>query len=160
MSMRCVWLLSLTLIAGLAADVRLRAQEPAETFEEAEVATAPVVLDGAVLLRVRGVSSFPAPARARQIGVQIAKVASDRTIPPDSLRIVEEDGLTRLVAGSLPIMTVAEGDASLEQVRLLELAETHRRRIRQAIVDYRAARSGDALRRGAGRFVAAIRGVR
>ena len=81
MSMRCVWLLSLTLIAGLAADVRLRAQEPAETFEEAEVATAPVVLDGAVLLRVRGVSSFPAPTRARVIGEQIAKVASDRTIP-------------------------------------------------------------------------------
>jgi small-conductance mechanosensitive channel len=155
MSMRYVWLLSLTLVSGLAADGRLRAQEPAGPAAEAEVETAPVVLDGAVLLRVRGVSSFPAPLRARAIQERLRQVAADRSIAPESLRVLNDEGLTRIVGGSVRIMSVAEADSILEQVPVLDLSETHMRRFREAVIEYRAARTPAALRRSAVRFLAA-----
>ena len=46
--------LTLLLVASLACTGRLLAQETANTQVEGEVATAPVELDGAVLLTVRG----------------------------------------------------------------------------------------------------------
>jgi small-conductance mechanosensitive channel len=44
-------------------------------------------------------------------------------------------------------MAITDADASLEQVRRTELAAIHLVRIRQAVADYRAARSSGALRR-------------
>ena len=54
--------------------MRKDASEPAE---EAEIATAPVTLDGAVLFRVTRVSSFPAEARARRIEERLTAAAAD-----------------------------------------------------------------------------------
>jgi small-conductance mechanosensitive channel len=112
-------------------------------------------LDGAVLLRVRGVSSFPAPLRARAIEERLRQVAADRSIAPESLRVLNDENLTRIVGGSVRIMSVAEADSILEQVPLLDLSETHVRRFRQAVIEYRAARTPAALRRSAARFLAA-----
>ena len=143
---RLLWLLT---VAGLVASAAVSAQEPKDATETPEVATAPVVIDGATLFRVRGVSSFPAGARARGIEDRVKAVAADRTIAPDSLHIAETGSFTRILAGNVPIVTVVDADADVEQIGRPELAAVHLQRIRQAITDYRAARSPAALQRAA-----------
>jgi small-conductance mechanosensitive channel len=116
---------------------------------EGDVATAPVELDGTVLLTVRGASSLPAAERARQIQERLTAIAADSGVPVDSLRIVEIDGMARIMAGDRPIMSVVSADANLEQVGTRELATLHITRLRDAINGYRAARSPAALRANA-----------
>ncbi len=139
-------LLTFILIA-LSSGFRVAAQTAADE-KEAELATAPVELDGTVVLRVRGVSSFPAKDRAALIGANIAAVAADQTIAIDSLAAIDKEGATTIVADGRSIMTVTDADASLEQVQRSVLAAAHVRRLHQAIGAYRAARSFNALRRG------------
>jgi small-conductance mechanosensitive channel len=141
--------LALLLILGLTAGRDLSAQEPGGPTVEADIPTAPVELDGSVLFRVRGASSFPAATRARQIRDRLVTIAADRAIPPESLRVVEGEGVSRITSGDLAIVTVVDADASLEQVQRSDLAGVHMERIRQAIIAYRAARAPDALRRSA-----------
>jgi small-conductance mechanosensitive channel len=146
--LRRLGFLSLTLIACLVVGGRLQAQQ-GRPAGEAETSTAPVTLDGVVLFNVRGVSSLPAEERARRIEERLRAVAADPTVPVESLRMVESEDAIRIFAGDTLIMGVVDPDASLEQVRRADLAGSHLGRLRQAIADYRAARSGDALRRGA-----------
>jgi small-conductance mechanosensitive channel len=119
----------------------------AATFE-AEFATAPVELDGQVLFRVRGTSSFPAEQRAAAISDRIEAAAADKSIRSDMLRIVDEDNVTTILAGERPLMNVIDSDARLEQLSRDYLAKTHLTRIRQAIDDYRGMRGREALLRG------------
>jgi small-conductance mechanosensitive channel len=137
-------LLSLPLAAG-----RLQAQDNAGAAASDEIITAPIELDGVVLFRVRGISSLPAEARANLIRDRIAAAAADRALPVDSIRVIESQGIVRIVARDLPIMAVASGDASLEQVSPTELAQAHAERVKQAIAEYRGARSRAALQRAA-----------
>ena len=130
----------------------LRAQEtpvPAREQVEQTVATAPVDLDGAVLFRVRGVSSFPAEARAAGIRERLVAVAADPSVTVDSIRVVDEGDVARIVTGDTTILTVVEADAVLEQVRGSMLAAAHLTKIREAVTEYREARSPAALRRSA-----------
>jgi small-conductance mechanosensitive channel len=98
---------------------------------------------------VRGVSSLPAATRAELIRDRLAAVAHDSSIPVDSLRVVDDGDVTRIVTGDKALVSVLEADASLEQVRRTELATAHLTRLRQAVTAYRAARSPAALRQGA-----------
>ena len=115
---------------------------------EAEIDTEPVELDGEVLFRVRGASSFPADRRAAGIRTRIQAVAADASIPLSALRISEADGLEWIVVGDRPIVAVTDADARLEQLTRSELTTAHLSRIRQAIEEYRRARSPEARRRG------------
>ena len=143
MSARFLGLLSL-LGAILAAD-GLAGPGAGRRRAQAEIATAPVELDGVVLFRVRGVSSFPADQRARVIRDRLAEAAADPAVSVDALRLVEADGVTRIVAGSVMIMSIVDADAILEQVNRTELAAAHLIRLRQAFTDYREARSSAAV---------------
>ncbi|MGE5835219.1 MAG: mechanosensitive ion channel family protein, partial [Acidobacteriota bacterium] len=157
MPVRVFALLSLTVIASLTVDARLAAQQPPPPQVEAEIPTAPVILDGVVLFKIRGVSSLPAEDRARLIEERIRSVAANSAVAPESVRTVEGDGVIRIVAGDVLVMGVLDADASMEQVTRAALAEAHLGRIRQAIVDYRTARSLGALRWSAlNAFVATI----
>ena len=111
-----------------------------------EVVTAPVDIDGLVLFRLRGVSSLPAAIRAQLVRERIVAAAANPAVSIDSLRVVEADGVHSIATGDAPLLTIVDADASLEQVGRAALANAHLFRIRQAIVDYRAARSPSALR--------------
>ena len=85
-------------IAATTASTRLAAQDTAairsaERRAAAESAveqpTAPVVVDGVTLFRVRGVSSSPPERRAAEIAKRITDVASNRAIPVDSLKVLD-----------------------------------------------------------------------
>jgi small-conductance mechanosensitive channel len=149
MAVRRLSVVGLALAVALVTMARPRAQETAGAAREDEIATAPVVLDGVVLFRVRGLSSFPAEVRAQGITERLAAVAADPSVSVDVLRVVEADGVRRIVAGDRPVMSVFEADASLDRVTAADLAAAHLNRLRMAVSAYREARSAPALRRGA-----------
>jgi small-conductance mechanosensitive channel len=130
-------------------------QNPAPA-ESAEQPTAPVVLDGAMLFRVRGVAAYPAEQRAAAIADRIAAVASDRTIPVESLTVRETPLGSVLAAAGNQLLQVVEADARLEGVRRQVLAEVYRGRIAEAIERFRHDREGVVLRPNAARALGAI----
>ena len=149
--------LLLAVVAVLAADGRLQAQAPAPASADVDVATAPVEIDGHVLFRLRGVSSFPAAERARLVTDRIVAAAADPAASVDGLRVVESDVAAEIALGDEPLLRILDADAALEQVRRGELARAHMVRVRQAIVDYRAARTRDArVRNGITTLVATL----
>src|SRR5262245_40630836 len=56
---------------------------------EPEYWRAAVTLDGNVLFYVRGIPSYPATRRAREISENIRQIAADLSISPDSLSVIE-----------------------------------------------------------------------
>jgi small-conductance mechanosensitive channel len=113
---------------------------------EARINTAPVEIDGNTLFRVRGATSLPAATRAGNISRRIEAIAADPTIPLTSLRVSEADGLSWIMAGDRPVMTVTEADARVEQLSRQELAIAHLTRLRLTISEYREARKPAAVR--------------
>ncbi|SEM10911.1 Mechanosensitive ion channel [Syntrophus gentianae] len=122
---------------------------------EAELVTAPVEIDGQVLFRVRGASSFPADQRAAAIRNRIEAAAADPSIRSDMLRSVDSGNFTTLLASDRLLMIVTDADARMEQLSRAYLVKVHLARIRQAVGDYRSMRNRDALLRGSLYAVAA-----
>jgi hypothetical protein len=82
---------------------------------EKGVPTAPVIIDGRLLFRVRGVTAFPATQRARAIGDRIRTLARDETQPVSALHLVEAEHSTGILAGDQFIMSVFNADARIER---------------------------------------------
>ncbi|HEX9179986.1 MAG TPA: mechanosensitive ion channel family protein, partial [Burkholderiales bacterium] len=145
-----VLLLLLAALLGLAAPP-LSAQEaaPAPATLESDIDTAPVELDGRVLLRVRGASSLAAQTRAQRIQDRIEAVAGDPSVGIDSIHAVDAGDITSIMAGNRLLLAITDADARLEQLGRGDLTRVHTERIRQAVADYRGARTTDALRQGA-----------
>jgi small-conductance mechanosensitive channel len=121
---------------------------------EREVVTAPVVIDGRVLFRVRGVSAFPAADRAATIAQRIRAVAEDGAIPPDALHLVANEHWTEIVAGANSIMGVFDADAAAEASGLSRqaLAQIYLKETLSALRQYRAEREPAQLVRNAFRI--------
>ncbi len=145
----------LALSVGL--DIGLAAQEPA--VAEQAIDTAPVEVDGQVLFHVRGASSMAPEIRAERIRQRVETVAADASVRPEAIRVAEMEGLTWIMAGDRPIMAVTEADARLEQLTRTELAATHLARLRQAVAEYRAARTPEAMARSIRTVAVATLGV-
>ncbi|MEI5998101.1 mechanosensitive ion channel family protein [Paraburkholderia bengalensis] len=128
-----------------AASEDVRPETPA--LLESVLETAPVEIDGQLLFRVRGVSSFPAEQRAEAIRGRIEKVAADASFPSDRLSTEVVENVTIIMAGEATLMIVSEADAQLEHTSRDHLATLHLMRIKRAIDEYRQSRRGDALRK-------------
>ncbi|MGH7335324.1 MAG: hypothetical protein ACREKS_21785 [Candidatus Rokuibacteriota bacterium] len=115
---------------------------------QVEIPTAPVEIDGRMLFRVRGATSFPAEQRAAAIQERIEAAARDRQFQPTALREVESEGAIAIMAGDRMLMGVFDADARMEQLGQKEAARLYRERIRSAIEDYRGARRPEVLLRG------------
>jgi small-conductance mechanosensitive channel len=116
---------------------------------ETAIASAPISLDGKLLFRIRGTSSFPAEQRAQAIVGRIVQAAQNPSVQPSELRIAEKMGGLAVFAGDQPLVVITEADVAMERVPLQILAQTHRNRIAQAISEYRHDRSTVALLRSA-----------
>ncbi|HEX5042258.1 MAG TPA: mechanosensitive ion channel domain-containing protein [Candidatus Polarisedimenticolaceae bacterium] len=119
-------------------------------------ATAPVILDGEELFRVRGVSAFPAEERASAIARAIRDAAKDRAVDPGTVRTETIEFGTRIMAGPRRIMAVLEADAQPEGIHANELAAIYARRIARALTEYRQARTPQAIKDA---WVAALVGM-
>ena len=130
-------------------------QGPAPDESVADQPTAPVILDGVTLFRVRGVSAFPAERRAKEIADRIATLAADRSIPAESLVVRETPLGSDVVAAGRRLFLIADGDARLEGVRRPVLAEVYRGRVAEAIEKFRHDREPSVLWPSAARALAA-----
>ena len=110
--------------------------------------TAPVVIDGEILFRVRGVSSYPAAVRAKAVGERIGAIAANRSVDPDTIAISPHPLGLRIAAGERVIMVIADADAELEGLKLDQLAELLKIRIGAAVKTYRQERDPGFVRRG------------
>jgi small-conductance mechanosensitive channel len=107
--------------------------------------TASVKIDGRNLFYVRGISSYPAQQRANTISRRIKKVAADKTISPDSVKIINAPDHLMIYAGKEFIMNVYTADAELERVSQTALANLFRDKTAEAIDLHRDQRSRPAL---------------
>jgi small-conductance mechanosensitive channel len=124
-----------------------RAADPQGAGADADVDrdAAEVVVDGRVILRVRGVASYPARRRAKDIAERIAQVASDPAIAADSVIVVEAPDRSQLLAADRSLLYLFDVDAGLEGVERPILAEVVKGRLQEAITQYRSDRSPDVL---------------
>jgi len=127
------------------------------TGPEAEIAhvTAPVVLDGETLFRVRGTTTYPAAERARLIAGRIEEVARTASIAPETVQAVPGEQFVNVTAGDRFLVAVTEADAKTEALDGRLLARVYAERIQQAIRAYRQAREPQVLLRGARRALGA-----
>jgi len=121
---------------------------PAGSDETDEIEVASVKVDGVALLRVRGISSFPAEKRAALIAGRIEALAADRRFMPAALRVEEAQGASRLLAGDQLVLTVTDADARLEGIDSSLLASVYVTRIGEAISSYRREREPQQVMRG------------
>ncbi len=134
-------LLAPLLASGASADEARPTPAPLESTLE----TAPVEVGGQVLFTVRGLSSFPAEKRAGAITRRIEDVAADAAFRGVELTVDALDTGSAIMAGKTALMIVTDADAQLEQTTRENLTALHLARIRQAIDEYRHARSTDYL---------------
>jgi small-conductance mechanosensitive channel len=130
---------------------------PGGAGPEAEIAqvTAPVVLDGETLFRVRGTSTYPAEERADQIAGRIEEVARTASIAPEAVQAVPAEDFVRIMAGDRFLVGVIEADARIEGIDRGVLAKLYVDRIQGGLRAYRRARDPQVLLRGAQRAGAA-----
>ena len=147
-------LFAVCLAAGSGSAIAQEAGE--QESPNAGIATAPVVVDGVTLLRLRGAGAYTAERRAATISQRIVDAAEDRSLDPADLRIDETDHESRIVAGSTPILRLFDADGAVELVSRKTLAKVSLPIIQDAMVGYRAARTREALLRSAGRSALAF----
>jgi small-conductance mechanosensitive channel len=138
--------LALCLAAGTGSAVAQAAPAPAE----GEVDTAPVIVDGVTLLRLRGAGAYTAERRAAAVTQRIVDAARDRSFKPADLRIEEIDNESRIMAGSTAILRIFDADGAVEELDRRSLARVFHAILQRAIVAWRAARTREALVDSAG----------
>jgi len=112
---------------------------------------APVQIDGRTLFSVPGITSFPAARRAAAVRQRIEELAADAAFDPATLGVTEGELGSRIGAGERLVIRVLDVDGEVEGIDRRVLAEIYVRTIQQAILDYRAARTREALTAGARR---------
>ena len=123
-----------------------------EEFSE----TAVVVVDGRPLFRVHGVQSYPAHERAHRIAQQILALARDRSFDPAALDTTEAEGWVWIGPPERRVMRVYDVEGELEGVDKRTLAHLFVLSAREAIVQFREARTRGALMGSAWRAGGAI----
>lgn len=145
----------LFLIVALAFTANGAAQDPAAARAGAEEPTAPVVLDGVVLFSVRGITSYPAERRAADIAGRIAALASDRSIPPESISVQDTPEGSIVGVANRRLFAVLDADAELEGVTRQVLASAYLPRVQEAVQRFRQEREPGVLTRKFARALAA-----
>lgn len=144
----------LLLVLALASPIAALAQDSAdaekatESETETAVEQAPVMVDELPIFEVPGTKSLPAEERASIISERIeAAAALDVSNPPNVEVAPHELGLA-VNANGLLINVLTELDAKTEGAEVEVVGEIRRKRIKEAIVAFREARTSAAYRRG------------
>lgn len=151
LALRVGALLGLALVLWLIAPTTVGAEDSLEA--DKATSTAPVVIDGVVLFRVRGAEAFPAERRARVVADRILAVARNRVLDPETILIKKSDigPVLTIEGGPETLITIIGADARREGLGQLELATLYRTKIITAIADYRNLRKPGRLLRSTGR---------
>jgi small-conductance mechanosensitive channel len=140
------WFLLLSLMMIPAFSLCQENADVDQTSLKSDHTLAPVKFEGDALFYVRGVSAFPAEERAVTIQHRILKAAKDRSIPPDSVKIMGGPNRLGVYAGSEFIMNVFPEDAEANDVNLTVMGEVIQQKIAATIQLYRDERSPALIR--------------
>lgn len=120
-----------------------------QTMKVDTTVSAPVVLGEDTLFLVRvGARGHSASLRAATISRRIEEIATT-DLAPDSIRTIDEEYATSIVAGDRLIMPVYDADGVIEKTDRTALAGAHVATIRAAVERYRDERSRRTLLKGA-----------
>jgi small-conductance mechanosensitive channel len=132
----------LILIAGLAAASPKPSQPPETKPLPAKDTSAPVVLDGRELFRIRErVLSLPPDERAKIITARLQRVMENPLFGRNPVSVLDGETSSDLYAGDLLIMVVTEQDAVSERKLRSELAREYADRINATLELHREERS-------------------
>ena len=123
--------------------------QPQDTSADIDVPVAAVTLDNRPLFVVRGFTSIPAAERATAIAERIRNFARNEGINIDVIRIADTSNGVEILAGDTRLMTIVAVDSALEGIPSQELAKYHANSIRNAVTEYRDARTPQRLIKGA-----------
>lgn len=145
------WLLVILIVSwGSAAEPAHAAPtngDAASTPGRPPLDAAPVIVDGRPLFRIRGIPSFPASLRAKDISDRIIAVARRSDFDPKALDTREDPTTegTGVWAGDTRLLIVVDSDAELEGVNRRLVAKALRAKIERAVISYREERTSDYL---------------
>jgi small-conductance mechanosensitive channel len=118
--------------------------------EPSKPSPAPVVLEGKTVLYFREPALGASPGeRAQDVGVRLGKLVENRAFRPDSIKVVDDDMASLIVAEGTVLLRVFDRDAAAEGVTRQALAERYVEAIRAAIEAHNAAFSFRSLMFGA-----------
>jgi len=144
-----IWIMccGISTAATSGADKKIPAPDTSSTYAplQLDITTAPVIVDGRVLLQVRGISAYPAQKRAEQISARIKDLAANPSVAPDSIRLEHMGDRIAILSGNEDIMYVYKEDAELEHVSQKLFAEAAAAKFKEAIILYRSERTTDKL---------------
>lgn len=107
---------------------------------------APVVLDGKTLFDIRATAFTATPQeRARGINERLAKLVKNRAFRADSIQVIDEHGVSLIVAGKIELLGVFDQDAAAEGTTREALAARRVESIRAAIEAHNVAFSFRSL---------------
>jgi small-conductance mechanosensitive channel len=134
--------LILILTLGGTSVVQAQADTAESIAATGDVDTAPIIIDGKLLMKVRGVSAFPASERAKIVRKRIVDLARDKSIPVEKLVVVDEKDMSVIYVGDQRLMALFDADANLENLgdRKL-LAEIIKSKIAEVVTEFRHDRS-------------------
>ena len=111
---------------------------------------APVVLGGKTLFDIRAAAFSATPqVRARGINERLAKLVKNRPIRTDSIQVIDDQGVSLIVAEGTQLLAVFDTDAAVEGETRQVLAARHAEAIRAAIEAHNEAFSFRSLLFGA-----------
>ena len=147
-------LLGLVSTAAAAASPKDAPAVPALSAPEVKApekpAPAPVVLEGKTLLYFREPALGASPEeRARYVGGRLGELVKNRAFRPDSIKVVDDDMASLIVAEGTVLLRVFDRDAAAEGTTRQALAERHVGAIRAAIEAHNVAFSFRSLLFGA-----------
>src|SRR6266566_1129055 len=113
------------------------ATSPALAADAPGAATAPVVVDGVTLFRVRGLSAYPADERASVIADRVRAAAADRGAAIDTLRVVPGERSSVLVLirfwRRLNLILESRYTRRLRSLEIQSVQVIHAERLREAV---------------------------
>jgi hypothetical protein len=116
--------------AAAQASATAQSAQPAPAVESGvEAPTAPVMVDGVTLFRVRGIPSYPAERRAAEIADRIREVAADRAIAVESLSVHDSTMATFVIANGRRLFGILDADAELESLTRPVVARAYQARV-------------------------------
>jgi small-conductance mechanosensitive channel len=138
---------SLLLLISLAAFAAPQQRKPPETaVPNAKLESAPVVLDGKELFRIRErVLSLSPGERAKAINARISRLAQNPLIPRNPVTVLDGETSSDLSAGEMLIMVITDQDAAAEGKPRQLLAREYAGRINASLEIHREERSFRSL---------------
>lgn len=133
------------LLALLISSAPLHAAPPPANAPPAQTGAA-VLLDGKELFTiVSGVLSFTPADRATTVSNRLKSLATNRQLSTDSISVADHATTSDIMVQDQVLLTITEQDAAANNAQRQQLAKERAALIRQAIDDYRTARSGRTL---------------